>query len=317
MKKRDENSPKVFSSILTLRIIFIYVCLSAVWIFLTDSTMGKFFALTEHKIWIVIFKAWSYVMLTSVFLYFLISKAIYFINLAKEEAEKANKLKTEFLAQISHEIRTPVAISMGHTTIIKDQLGSLLTPEIIKSIDAIESADKRLIRTVEMILDMSEIQLGTYRANFAELDLMDEIFGEIKDGFKNQCKEKGIEFRIVNKSKDSRIYGDKKSIRLIIINLIENAIKFTEKGSVEVIIEKNEKEKINIIVSDTGIGIAQDFLTKIFEPFMQEDHGYSRRYEGNGLGLSLVKKYCELNKSEISAKSEKGKGSKFIVSFSK
>lgn len=316
MKKRDENSPKVFSSIMTLRIIFIYVCLSAVWIFLTDSTMGKIFALTEHKIWIVIFKAWSYVMLTSVFLYFLISKAIYFINLAKEEAERANKLKTEFLAQISHEIRTPVAISMGHTAIIKDQLGNMLTPEIIRSINAIESADKRLIRTVEMILDMSEIQLGTYRANYAELDLMKEIFGETKDEFTNQCKEKGIEFSIINKFEHPIIYGDKKSVRLIIINLIENAIKFTENGSVEVIIEKSEKEKINIIVSDTGIGIAQDFLAKIFEPFVQEDQGYTRVYEGNGLGLSLVKKYCELNEAEISVESEKGKGSKFIVSFS-
>ena len=317
MKKRDENSPRVFSSIMTLRIIFIYVCLSAVWIFLTDSTMGKFFALTEHKIWIVIFKAWSYVMLTSVFLYFLINKAIYFINLAKEEAEKANKLKTEFLAQISHEIRTPVAISMGHTTIIKDQLGDNLAPEIIKSINAIESADKRLIRTVEMILDMSEIQLGTYRANFTKLDLMKEIFGEIKDEFANQCKEKRIEFGIIIKSEHPIIYGDKKSVRLIIINLIENAIKFTESGRVEVIVEKSEKEKVNIIVSDTGIGIAQDFLKKIFEPFIHEDHGYSRRFEGNGLGLSLVEKYCELNKAEISVESEKGKGSKFVVSFHK
>lgn len=302
---------------MTLRIIFIYVCLSAVWIFLTDSTLGKFFALTEHKIWIVILKAWSYVMLTSIFLYYLISKAIYFINLAKEEAERANKLKTEFLAQISHEIRTPIAISMGHTTIIKDQLGDMLTPETIKSINAIETADKRLIRTVEMILDMSEIQLGTYKANFVEIDLINDVFLEIKSGLLDQCHDKGIDFNIVNKSDGSKIFGDKRSIRLILTHLIDNAIKFTEKGSVEVVIEKDVKERMRIIVSDTGIGIAPGYITKIFEPFIQEDHGYSRKFEGNGLGLSLVKKYCELNKAEISVISEKGKGSKFTVTFSK
>jgi signal transduction histidine kinase len=110
---------------------------------------------------------------------------------------------------------------------------------------------------------------------------------------------------------------DKESIYQVFVNLMDNAVKYTQKGSVSINVEKNEDaQEVKVTIEDSGIGISQEFLDKMFEPFTQEDRGYSRRYEGNGLGLSLVKKYCELNGITIQVKSKKGIGTKFELIFS-
>jgi signal transduction histidine kinase len=97
--------------------------------------------------------------------------------------------------------------------------------------------------------------------------------------------------------------------------LIDNAIKYTDNGRVEVTIDRNNDGCIIVSVEDTGIGISDEFMKNIFKPFLQEESGYSRRYEGNGLGLALTKKYCELNNATINVESQKGAGSKFIITF--
>ena len=133
--------------------------------------------------------------------------------------------------------------------------------------------------------------------------------------FKNLVLKKGVELKFVCKHENPVMKGDRYSINQIFINLMDNAIKYTEHGSIKISIDKNNEGKITVIIEDTGIGISNEYLPFLFEPFSQEEHGYTRRFEGNGLGLALVKKYCEMNNASIYVESRKGKGTKFSVSF--
>ncbi|MEW6196631.1 MAG: PAS domain S-box protein [Bacteroidota bacterium] len=235
--------------------------------------------------------------------------------LAKERAEKSDKLKTEFLAQMSHEIRSPMNVTLNFMGLIKEELQDKMTPQLEEYFNSADLAGKRLIRTIELILNTAEMQIGSYEPSWSNVDLEKDILFHLIREYSGQAASKGLEFILTSNRINKTVYADSYSIDKIFSNLIDNAIKYTMKGKVEVIIDKDKNENINVAVVDTGIGISEEFIPKLFEPFMQEERGYSRRYEGNGLGLALVKKYCDLNKVSITVESEKGKGSKFLVTF--
>lgn len=234
---------------------------------------------------------------------------------AKEKAEISDKLKTEFLAQMSHEIRTPINITINYSDIIKEELKENITPELNKYFDGIKSAGERLLRTIELILNVSEMQVGSYQPKWKVLDLGADVFENMLGVYKAQANIKGIKLTLRNELPAALIYADHFSVLQIFNNLIENAIKFTDKGAIEILIQNNIKSELEVIISDTGIGISEDFMNHIFKPFMQEERGYSRSYEGNGIGLFLVKMYCNLNFASVSVTSKKGVGSKFKVTF--
>lgn len=236
---------------------------------------------------------------------------------AKEKAELSDRLKTEFLAQISHEIRTPVNSAISYTNLIRDELKDMLTPELNDYFNAINSANKRLIRTIDLILNMSEIQIGTYQPIFRNTDLIKCIFNDICTEYANLAKKKGLIFNFECRLNDPQIYCDQYSVNQIFINLVDNALKYTKSGSIDVTIDKDKHDHISVCVSDTGIGMSPEFMDRIFEPFRQEEHGYTRRFDGNGLGLAIVKNYCDINGACISVTSEKHKGSSFTVTFYK
>ncbi|MBK7104877.1 MAG: PAS domain S-box protein [Ignavibacteriae bacterium] len=234
---------------------------------------------------------------------------------AKENAEKSNRLKTEFLASMSHEIRTPVNTILSYSSLLKDELYDLKLFQFEDIFRSISIGGQRLIRTVDSILNMSQIQTGTYEVIIQELNLVEDILSKLFDEFKIDAANKGLQFQLEKNCSNPYVLGDSYSIGQLFTNLIDNAIKYTQSGSIIIKSYNIEKAKLCIDVTDTGIGISDEFLTQIFNPFTQETQGYSRKFEGNGLGLALVKKYCSMNNAEIFIKSKKGSGSTFTVKF--
>lgn len=237
------------------------------------------------------------------------------LELALEQAKESDRLKSAFLAQMSHEIRTPLNVILPSIPILADEIGEK-DKEMVSILHAVDNAGKRLYRTIDMILSMSAVQSGNYKAKFEKINLAEDI-NNLTQEFTTICKDKGLEIYFDNKCKSSDISADRYTIGQVFQNLIGNAIKYTQKGKITVSIEDFEENKIIIRVADTGIGMSEKYQKNLFTPFSQEDAGQTRKYEGNGLGLALVKEYVTLNKGQISVKSEKNKGSEFSVVFEK
>lgn len=233
---------------------------------------------------------------------------------AKEEAEKADKLKSEFLAQMSHEIRTPTNTILSFSSLLKEELVDTVQGDLLSGFKMIDHAGKRLVRTIDLILNMSEVQTGTYDYRPKKFDIYKDCLLPIYLTYKFAAEEKGIGLLISCKTEDSEILADEYTVNQIFYNLVDNAVKYTPSGGVSIIIERNG-QKLSVIVKDTGVGISKKYIPMLFRLFSQEEQGYTRKFEGNGLGLALVKKFCELNKAELNVKSRKNFGSTFTVTF--
>lgn len=236
--------------------------------------------------------------------------------LAKEQAEKSNKLKSEFLAQISHEIRTPINTILSFSSLLKDELEDKIDDELKSCFVSMGNAGRRIIRTIDLILNMSEIQTGVYDYVSKCINLAADLLDPIRNELIYIAKDKGLEIKFNLLTENAFIWADEYTVGQIINNLLDNAIKYTEKGYIEINIYRNEQDRLVLEIKDTGIGISKDYFPMLFTPFSQEEQGYTRKFEGNGLGLALVKKYCELNNADIEVESEKGVGSTFRVIFS-
>ncbi len=238
--------------------------------------------------------------------------------IAKEKAELANETKDNFLAQMSHEIRTPLNIILSYNSLIKYEVQDIINNELSSSFNSIENASQRLIRTIDLILNMSEVQSNNFQPHFILLDLGDIVLRLVKD-FNAMIKGRNLELKCVFLTDNTKVEADEYAIHQILVNLIDNAIKYTEHGTVEIILYSDitNSKNICIDIKDTGIGISEEFQSKLFTPFCQEDTGYTRSYEGNGLGLALVKKYVEINRGAITVKSKKGEGTIFTLTFKK
>lgn len=234
---------------------------------------------------------------------------------AKEDAEKSNRLKSEFLAQVSHEIRSPLHIIQGYLSMITEMLGDSASDKIKRGLNAVEIAGKRIMRTIHLTLNMAEIQTGTFVPHFEQLDLVKDILKQVIEENKPVAEEKNLKLELKYFMEDCKIVTDEFSMRDAFNHLLENAIKYSNKGTILVSVYKNEANEICVEVSDEGIGISEEHMKNLFKPFSQEEQGYRRQYEGNGLGLSLVKGYCDVNGIKINVESEKDVGTRFILTF--
>jgi len=199
-------------------------------------------------------------------------------------------------------------------------INEILPGDIRKENDGLfngmDLSSKRLVRTVDMILNYSRLQVGEfplYRKHFSLPALCTNLVTELTAS----AKHKSLELTFKNNCGDVDLFTDEYSMTLAISNIIDNAIKYTDKGYINLILRKDGIENIILDIKDTGIGIKEENLKRIFEPYQQEQMGYGRAYEGVGLGLSIVKKILDLNNVVITVKSKKGEGSIFSINFGK
>ncbi len=231
---------------------------------------------------------------------------------SKEKAEEMNRLKSNFLANMSHELRTPMIGILGFSELLVDEIKNVEHNEMIRTIN---SSGQRLMNTLNELLDLSRIEANKQDVLLTNLDIKPLLTRYIRT-FDASAKLKNLYLRTTIKEKNLNAIVDKSLLEKIINNLINNAIKFTEKGGVE--IEGNyaqfeNKNWVQIKIRDTGIGIAKEDQAKIFEEFRQASEGFGRSYEGTGLGLTITKKMIHLMDAKLLLESEKDKGSIFSI----
>jgi len=231
---------------------------------------------------------------------------------AKEKAEENDQLKSTFLSNMSHEIRTPMNGILGFTGLLKTQQLSGKDQENYISI--IEKSGKRLLRTINDLIDISKIESGQMEIHIAKINL-NKQFNDLFSFFKPQVEEKGLQLSMSLPDKEMLIDTDGDKLYAAMVNLIKNAVKYSHEGSIKFGYEK-KGNLLEFFVKDTGIGIPEDKLKSIFERFVQADSSYSSGFEGVGLGLSIAKSYVEMLGGKIWMESKEGTGSQFYFTLS-
>ena len=241
-----------------------------------------------------------------------------FLRTAKETAELATKAKSEFLANMSHEIRTPMTAILGYTDLLEDTLRN--DPERSNYVKIVRRNGEHLLQILNDILDISKIEAGKLEIERIPISPM-KILSEVESLMRGRAVEKNIAFVVeYGPNIPEQIASDPTRIRQILINLISNAIKFTATGTVKVtvsaIADANAKpSRVQFEVTDTGIGLTTEQLTRLFLPFGQADSSTTRRFGGTGLGLAICKRLALVLDGELSVKSTFGEGSTFVLSL--
>ena len=236
----------------------------------------------------------------------------------KEKAENLARLKAEFLNQVSHELRTPLAVIIGYIECITDGLYGEIETKHQEILQVVAKQSTHLKNMIDQILIYSRLEAGKQPVRIEELQL-NKIISEMKDTFDFLCRQKGIEMQWEIPADPLIIRSDLTRVKEVVSNLIQNAVKYTDHGSITLRVSKDQSaDSLTLEVQDTGMGISENHLASIFEPFMQAHKTSSENSRGGiGLGLSIVKKHLEQIKGTISVDSELGKGSTFRVALPK
>lgn len=252
---------------------------------------------------------------------------------AKLKAEAANRSKSAFLAAMSHELRTPLNAIIGYSEILHDEATDLELTSFLEDLDRIKTAGKHLLEMIGDILDISKIEAGQVTLYLESIDVA-QMVDDVVSTAKPLAEKNHNTLKVELEDNLGNMYADLPKIRQILLNLLGNATKFTDNGNITLSVarvpteEVTEKPKTKPLptrlgnshylifrVSDTGIGMTEEQLERIFKPFMQADNSTTRRYGGTGLGLAICQRLCERMGAEISVDSKIGEGSTFTVRF--
>ena len=242
------------------------------------------------------------------------------LEVALKKAEDASLAKTRFLNNMSHDIRTPMNVILGYAQIMEDELNGKDMPETLEHLEKLQQSGNLLLSIINNVLDMARIESGKME--------LDENYGRIEDVqqslveiFEDEAKKKNITYNFRMNVEHGHILTDITKVKEILVNILSNAIKYTPDGG-SVIVNVDELPcdepgymRVRTRVSDTGIGMSEDYLTKIFEAFTREQNTTKSKIAGTGLGMSIVKKYVDLLGGTIEVESELGKGSTFTVTL--
>ena len=231
----------------------------------------------------------------------------------KEKAENLAKLKAEFLNQVSHELRTPLAVIIGYIECITDGLYGELESKHQEILQVVAKQSTHLKNMIDQILIYSRLEAGKQPIRVEDLNL-GKVLSDLKDTFEFLCRQKGLRLQWDLHKESILIRSDAPRLKEVISNLLQNAVKYTDHGSITLRTGSLPHSNIMIEVEDTGMGISEANLTSIFEPFMQVHKTSTENSRGGiGLGLSIVKKHLEQIGGTISVKSELGQGSTFRI----
>ena len=237
------------------------------------------------------------------------------LKLSTKKAEAANEAKSQFLANMSHEIRTPMNAIIGFSDLLADED---LTTDQKQDVDLIRESGHNLLMLIDDILDFSKIEAGQLDTEIIDCSLA-KLLDSVGSLMRSKATEKGLEFEVVESNDlPEQIQSDPTRLNQCLVNLVGNAIKFTEKGHVHVYVslqEHEDKSFIRFDVEDTGIGIQKDKQETIFESFTQADGDTTRKFGGTGLGLTITKQLAELMGGELTLTSVEGKGSVFSLTI--
>ncbi len=236
------------------------------------------------------------------------------IELQNHKLAEASRLKSQFLATMSHELRTPMNAIMGFSQLLLRQYPDPLAPQQMDMVQRIFNNAQNLLTLLNEVLDFSKIEAGQLELDAKEFNLT-QLVNLTTEELRSLAVEKKLTLKLDINLEEPQVINDQNCIRQILVNLISNAIKFTDSGGIWIQVKELETDQLEISVQDTGIGIAPDHLQEIFEAFRQVNQTSTRKHYGTGLGLAIVDSLVKLIQGKVSVESELGCGSVFKVEF--